>query len=72
MPIFFEPQPQIFKLDTSSTSYVMQVNKYGYLLHLYYGTLIEDTELEYLSYTCSHASQIPRVEMESETNAVPF
>ncbi|MBQ7383286.1 MAG: alpha-galactosidase [Clostridia bacterium] len=70
MPIFFEPQTKIFKLDTSSTSYVMQINKYGYLLHLYYGTLIEDIDLGYLSYTCPHASQLPRVEMESETN--PF
>ena len=34
MPIIFEPQTKIFKLDTLSTSYVMRINKYGYLLHL--------------------------------------
>lgn len=28
MPIIFESQTNIFKLDTNSTSYVMQINKY--------------------------------------------
>ena len=70
MPIQFYPENKIFKLDTASTSYAIQINKYGYLLHLYYGALVPDAELEYLGYTCKHGSHFPRVEMESAEN--PF
>ena len=70
MPIQFYSENNTFKLDTCSTSYVMQINKYGYLLHHYYGASIDDCELEYLGFTCRHGSHYPRVEMESETN--PF
>ena len=70
MPIQFYSENKIFKLDTASTSYVMQVNKYGYLLHHYYGASIDDCELSDLNFTVRHGSHFPRVEMESETN--PF
>ena len=70
MPIQFYEESKIFKLDTQSTSYVMQVGRYDYLLHLYYGALVPDAELTYLSYTCSHGAHFPRVEMESAEN--PF
>ena len=48
----------------------MQINKYGYLLHHYYGARVDDCELEYLGFTCRHGSHYPRVEMESADN--PF
>ena len=64
MPIQFDSEHRIFKLDSQTTSYVLQIGQYGYLLHLYYGALIPDTDLSYLSYTCTHASQLPRVEMD--------
>ena len=64
MPIQYYEDKKIFKLDTKESSYVMQINSYGYLLHLYYGSLIPDHELDYLSYTCYHSSHFPRVEME--------
>ena len=70
MPIQFYSENKIFKLDTASTSYVMQVNKYGYLLHHYYGAYIDDSELDCLGYTCRHGSHFPRVEMES--SEAPF
>ena len=70
MPISFSLDNKTFKLDTASTSYVMHINKYGYLLHLYYGVLLPDDELEYLAYTCNHGSHYPRVEMQSDT--IPF
>ena len=70
MPIQFNTKSKTFKLDTATTSYVMQVNRYGYLLHHYYGAWVDDCELEELNFTVRHGSHFPRVEMESETN--PF
>lgn len=37
MPIIFDENKKIFTLHTRHTTYQMQVDKYGYLLHLYYG-----------------------------------
>ena len=37
MSIRFHCESRTFFLDTQHTSYVMQVNPYGHLLHLYYG-----------------------------------
>jgi alpha-galactosidase len=65
MPIQFYPESKIFKLDTQSTSYVMQVGQYDYLLHLYYGALIPDAELGYLAYTAGHGAHFPCVEMSN-------
>ena len=48
----------------------MQINKYGYLLHHYYGARNDDCELEALNFTARHGSHFPRVEMESKE--VPF
>ena len=70
MPIQFYSENKIFKLDTASTSYVMQVNRYGYLLHHYYGAWVDDCELEDLNFTVRHGSHYPRVEMENEE--IPF
>lgn len=70
MAISFNSENKTFKLDTDSTSYLLMINKYGYLLHLYYGAYIADDELEYLSFTVCHGSHFPRVEMENAEN--PF
>lgn len=70
MPIQFYPEKKIFKLDTKTTSYILQVGNYGYLLHHYYGAWIPDAEIEYISYIASHGAHFPRVEMESVS--VPY
>lgn len=64
MLIKYYKNKRIFKLDTKTSSYVIQIGKYDYLLHLYYGEKVPDYELDFLSYTCYHSSQFPRVEME--------
>ena len=56
MPIQFDAEHRIFKLDSLSTSYTLQIGPFDYLLHLYYGAKIPDTDLGYLAYTCRHAS----------------
>ena len=70
MPIKFNQENQTFKLDTNTSSYILQINHYGYLMHHYYGARIADDDLAYLNYALRHASHFPRVEMESDT--VPF
>lgn len=45
MPISFQPEKRIFKLDTCSTSYLLAVHEAGYLLHLYYGAYLPDDNL---------------------------
>lgn len=37
MPIIYNPNKKIFTLHTKNTTYQMMVDRYGYLLHLYYG-----------------------------------
>ncbi|MEE1304112.1 MAG: alpha-galactosidase [Agathobacter sp.] len=37
MSISYNPNSKIFSLHTKDTTYQMMVDKYGYLLHLYYG-----------------------------------
>ena len=37
MSIHFDPQTQCFSLHTRSSTYQFQVDRFGYLLHLYYG-----------------------------------
>ena len=66
MPIQFDAERKIFKLDTPTSSYVLQVGQFNYLCHLYYGAPIADTDIDYLSLTCRHASVCPSVEMEAE------
>ena len=47
MPIIFDENKRIFTLHTRHTTYQMQVDKYGYLLHLYYGASIAGS-MDYL------------------------
>ena len=37
MAIIYHPNKKIFTLHTAHTTYQMQVDPLGYLLHLYYG-----------------------------------
>lgn len=47
MSISFDEDARIFTLHTKSTTYQMQVNSIGHLLHLYYGRKIEGERLGY-------------------------
>ena len=44
MAILFDDRLKIFKLDTRSSTYMIQVYKEGYLVHLYYGAPIPDID----------------------------
>lgn len=48
MSIHFQEQSKVFTLQTKYSTYQMQVGKHDYLLHLYYGSKIEDQEMSYL------------------------
>ena len=65
MAIVYSAEHRVFKLDTASTSYLLQVGPENYLLHLYYGAKVSDADLGSLSYTVYHSSHYPRVRMET-------
>ena len=69
MPIQFDQERKVFKLDSDSTSYAFGIDCHGYLLHLYYGTKIKDTDLTYLSYTFPQSTTSAIV---SDSDAVYF
>lgn len=50
MPITYDQQHRVFKLDTSLSTYAFMVYQENYLVHLYYGAKIPDTDLSYLMY----------------------
>ena len=64
MPIHFFENNRIFKLDTPGSSYAFMVHPKDYLLHLYYGNRIDDTNLGYLADTSRHNSVSPSVEWD--------
>ncbi len=68
MSIFYLESKQAFRLDTPNTSYVLQIGPLGDLMHLYYGARVSDIDLEYLSFTCSHASFSPRLTYDNVIN----
>lgn len=45
MPISYNAEKHIFKLDTSATTYALSVHEAGFLLHLYYGAYLPDDNL---------------------------
>ncbi len=60
MPISYHAQTKTFKLDAGSSSYVIQIYRENYLLNLYYGAYIPDTDLScYLPYAGPHTSFEP-------------
>lgn len=60
MPIIFDENKQVFKLDSSGSTYAFMVYEGGYLAHLYYGAKISDTDLEYLACFEPHGAVCPR------------
>ena len=48
MSITYNESTQTFLLNTKNSSYAMKITSYGYLLHMYYGRPIADTDLDYL------------------------
>ncbi len=46
MPIIFDSEKKIFKLDTLNSSYVFKIYQENYLVHLYYGKKIPDYNLK--------------------------
>lgn len=52
MGITYNAEKRIFKLDTPNTSYIMGVqDRFGYLLHYYYGKKLKDDGVSYLART---------------------
>lgn len=47
MAIYYEEQEQIFTLETVNSTYQMKVDRFGFLLHLYYGKRVSGS-MEYL------------------------
>lgn len=63
MPISYNSDKKIFKLDTSSSSYIFKIYDENYLVHLYYGAKIPDCNLKdfenrsmYASFSASNAN----------------
>lgn len=56
MSIIFDSEKRVFKLDTPSSSYALEISPAGYLLHLYYGAFVPDTDLDYLRTRLRNAS----------------
>ena len=60
MPISYDSDKRIFKLDTAGSSYVFQVFEQGYLVHLYYGAKLPDYNLSKHKYKDRFASDAPQ------------
>jgi alpha-galactosidase len=56
MPIIFDSDKKVFKLDTPNSSYAFKISPTGYLLHLYYGAYVPDIDLDYLRMNLRNAS----------------
>ena len=52
MAIIYYPNKKIFTLHTAHTTYQMQVDPLGYLLHLYYGDKTNSPMDYVLTYAC--------------------
>ncbi|MBQ8944200.1 MAG: alpha-galactosidase, partial [Clostridia bacterium] len=59
MPVNYDSEKKIFKLDTAGSSYVFQVFDENYLVHLYYGAPIPDNNLSSMYYHGGFASFSP-------------
>ena len=45
MPILYNEQTKTFRLDAKDSSYAFRITELGYLVHLYYGAHISDSDL---------------------------
>ena len=59
MAITYDPDHRVFKLDTKLSTYAFLVYQEGYLVHLYSGRKIPDTDLAYLMHRGTFASFSP-------------
>ncbi len=59
MSIIYDQKSRIFKLDTKTSSYLIQIYDEEYLVHLYYGARIPDIHAEHLAYRNTYASFSP-------------
>lgn len=59
MPIIFNEENRMFKLDTATSSYIIEIYEENYLLHLYYGAKIPDMNVSGLKYKSGFASFSP-------------
>ena len=59
MSIVFDSEKKIFKLDTATSSYIIEIYQENYLVHLYYGAKIPDTNVAALKYRGHFASFSP-------------
>ncbi|MGN0542968.1 MAG: alpha-galactosidase [Acutalibacteraceae bacterium] len=50
MPITFDSEKRIFKLDTATSSYIFEIYEENYIVHLYYGSKIPDSNVAQLKY----------------------
>lgn len=50
MSIYFEQERRIIGLNTDHTTYQMQIDENGYLLHLYYGALVGSCPMDYMQF----------------------
>ena len=48
MPIVYDKQKRVFKLDTNKSSYAFHVTESKNLLHLYYGGYIPETDITHM------------------------
>ena len=60
MPIIFDEKRKIFKLDTPGSTYAIKIFEGGYLLHLYYGKKLNDTNLDFMIPSTIDVSYSPR------------
>ncbi len=59
MPITFDREKRIFKLDTATSSYIFEIYEENYIVHLYYGAKIPDCNVTQLKYRGSFPSFSP-------------
>ncbi len=71
MPITYDSQNKTFKLDTKTSTYIIQVYHEGYLLNLYYGALIPDTFISMRDKRSCNASFSPANPIITENGFSP-
>ena len=67
MSIYIDQEKLQFHLQTATASYVFQVLPSGYLVHLYYGKKLRDTDLSWLHVRTERASFSPNPVPEDRT-----
>ena len=60
MAICFDESKKIFKLDTKNSTYAIKIYEGGYLLHIYYGKKLNDTNIDFLIPQGEDVSYSPR------------